>query len=69
MLFFDIVCCPFITIKTKRALIKQTNFCRKEETIDNIIKEIVENKRWFIDWDTEIDLERILKKKEWVSSY
>jgi len=69
LLFFDVICCPYISDKTKRDLIKQTGFCNKGETIESKISYISDKKRWFIDWDTDIDLERILKKKEWGSSY
>ena len=69
LLFFDTICCPYISDKTKRNLINQTGFCDKGESIENKISEISNNKRWFVDWDTNIDLERILKKKEWGSSY
>ena len=33
------------------------------------IKEITDQEIWFMNWNTEIDLERVLKKKEWGSSY
>ncbi|MDD2495371.1 MAG: hypothetical protein PHE29_09270 [Tissierellia bacterium] len=33
------------------------------------INEIMKHKIWFMDWDIDIDLERVLKKKEWGSSY
>jgi hypothetical protein len=69
LLFFDIICCPYISDKTKRDLINKTGFCNKGETIESKIYDISNKKRWFIDWDTDIDLERILKKKEWGSSY
>ncbi|MDR2651644.1 MAG: RNA-directed DNA polymerase [Prevotellaceae bacterium] len=69
LLFFDIICCPYISDKTKRNLISQTGFCNKGESIENKISDISNKKRWFVDWDTNIDLERILKKKEWGSSY
>ena len=67
--FFDVICCPFISEKTKRLIINQTKFCTKDEKVEHKINEISQNKTWFIDWDTEIDLEKILKKKEWTSSY
>lgn len=69
LLFFDIICCPYVSDKTKRNLINQTKFCDKGESVENKISDISSKKRWFTDWDTEIDLERILKKKEWGSSY
>ena len=69
LLFFDTICCPYISDKTKRKLIKETGFCTKDESIISKISEISIKKRWFTDWDKDIDLERILKKKEWGSSY
>lgn len=69
MLFFDLICCPFISNKMKNKLITVTNFCKKGERNADKIKEISDKKKWFMDWDTDIDLERILKKKEWTSSY
>ena len=32
-------------------------------------EEIADQIKWFMDWDIDIDLERVLKKKEWGSSY
>lgn len=69
LLFLDIICCPYISEKTKRELIIKTGFCKNGESIDSKIIDITCNKRWFVDWDKDIDLERILKKKEWGSSY
>jgi hypothetical protein len=37
--------------------------------VEEMIKEITNQKIWFMNWDTDIDLERVLKKKEWGSSY
>lgn len=70
--FFDIICCPFITIESKRKILKVSKFCQTNDSniiIDSKIQEISKHKRWFTDWDTDIDFERILKKKEWGSSY
>jgi len=69
LLFFDIICCPFIEERVKRYLINITKYCNKGESIESKIKEISVFKKWFIDWNNEIDLEKILKKKEWGSSY
>jgi hypothetical protein len=33
------------------------------------INKIESQKKWFMNWEQDIDLERILKKKEWTSSY
>jgi hypothetical protein len=72
MLFFDFICCPFVSEKSKRKLIREAKYCKNGDSnaiIDNIIKEIADQVKWFMDWDIDIDLERVLKKKEWGSSY
>ena len=67
MLFFDYINCPFVSNKSKRKIIQSSGYATKN--LDDKIKEITDQKIWFMNWDTEIDLERILKKKEWGSSY
>lgn len=67
MLFFDYINCPFVSDKSKRKIIQSSGYATKN--LANIIKEITDQKIWFMNWDTEIDLERVLKKKEWGSSY
>jgi hypothetical protein len=72
LLFFDIICCPFIVIESKRKILRVSKFCQTNDSndvVDSKIQEISNHKRWFADWDTDIDFERILKKKEWGSSY
>lgn len=72
LLFFDIICCPFVSEKSKRKLIRTSKYCEKKASntdIDKIINDISKYKKWFMDWDIDIDLERVLKKKEWGSSY
>lgn len=67
MLFFDYVNCPFVSDKSKRKIIQSSGYATKN--LADKIKEIADQKIWFMNWDTEIDLERVLKKKEWGSSY
>lgn len=67
MLFFDYVNCPFVSDKSKRKIIQSSGYATKN--LADKIKEITDQKIWFMNWDTEIDLERVLKKKEWGSSY
>lgn len=72
LLFFDFISCPFVDIEAKRKVMKATKYSIKNssnQTIDIIISDICEQKKWFMDWDIEIDLERVLKKKEWGNSY
>lgn len=72
LLFFDFICCPFVSIESKRKVMRHSRYAitnSSKELIDNKIHEIMDEKRWFMDWDVNIDLERVLKKKEWGSSY
>lgn len=72
MLFFDFICCPFVEPKSKRKLIRSAKYCINGDSnaiVDNLIKDITDQIKWFMDWDIDIDLERVLKKKEWGSSY
>lgn len=69
LLFFDFICCPFVSDKSKKRVILESKFATDTKEQENIIKEIVTQRVWFMDWDVEIDLERVLKKKEWGASY
>lgn len=72
LLFFDIINCPFIDEKDKRQIMKNSNYVIKSASNAEIkleIDKIESQKRWFMNWDRDIDLERVLKKKEWTSSY
>ena len=72
LLFFDFICCPFISLKAKRAIMRASNYTIENSPnslVDETIKDIMSQIRWFMDWDINIDLERVLKKKEWGSSY
>lgn len=67
MLFFDYINCPFVNDKSKRKVMQSSGYATSN--IANKIKEITDQEIWFMNWNTEIDLERVLKKKEWSSSY
>jgi len=72
LLFFDYICCPFVSIESKRKIMRSSNYSISNNSnliVDGLINEIMNQKRWFMDWDVDIDLERVLKKKEWGSSY
>jgi len=72
LLFFDFICCPFIKKELKVDIVKSAKYFQsevKDITIERRIKEIEKEKRWFMDWDIDIDLEKVLKKKEWGTSY
>ncbi len=72
MLFFDCMTCPYISEEDKIKMAKASEYLKmrlpKTEAQLEISK-IELQKKWFMNWDLDIDLERVLKKKEWVSSY
>lgn len=67
MLFFDYINCPFVDNRSKRKIMQSSGYATSNLT--DKIKEITDQEIWFMNWSTEIDLERVLKKKEWGSSY
>ena len=72
MLFFDYINCPFVDILSKKKIIRSSKYVKDKSPdyiVEGMIKEITNQKIWFMNWDTDIDLERVLKKKEWGSSY
>lgn len=72
MLFFDYINCPFVDAKSKKKIIRSSKYAKDnlpDNLIEAMIKEITDQEIWFMNWNTEIDLERVLKKKEWGSSY
>lgn len=72
LLFFDIIKCPIVSSSTKRKIVRSTSYCKTTDSndiVDEQIKRISSKTKWFMDWDEDIDLERVLKKKEWGSSY
>lgn len=72
LLFFDVINCPFVDEKHKRQIMKNSNYVKREASNNEIkieIEKIQEQNKWFMNWEQDIDLERILKKKEWTSSY
>jgi hypothetical protein len=72
MLYFDFICCPFVSIKSKRELLRKSKRFKSNDSnalVDNYIEDVSNQSKWFMDWDINIDLERVLKKKEWGSSY
>ncbi|MDM1398954.1 RNA-directed DNA polymerase [Myroides odoratimimus] len=72
LLFFDVINCPFVDEKHKRTIMKNSNYVKKAASNNEIkieIEKIQEQNKWFMNWEQDIDLERVLKKKEWTSSY
>jgi hypothetical protein len=72
LLFFDFICCPFVKKELKMNIVKSAKYFKNnvnDNTIEMKIREIEKQKRWFMDWDIDIDLEKVLKKKEWGTSY
>lgn len=67
MLFFDYINCPFVDDRSKRKIMQNSGYATSN--LADKIKEITDQEIWFMNWNTEIDLERVLKKKEWGSSY
>tara|TARA_R110000737_G_scaffold353171_2_gene402898 strand:+ start:1757 stop:3718 length:1962 start_codon:yes stop_codon:yes gene_type:complete len=67
MLFFDYINCPFVEDRSKRKIMQSSGYATSN--LADKIKEITDQEIWFMNWNTEIDLERVLKKKEWGSSY
>lgn len=67
MLFFDYINCPFVDDRSKRKIMQSSGYATSN--LADKIKEITDQDIWFMNWNTEIDLERVLKKKEWGSSY
>jgi hypothetical protein len=66
-LFFDFVCCPFVSAQSKEKIVKHSKY--ETTDIKKAVKQIEDKKMWFMNWDIDIDLERVLKKKEWSSAY
>ncbi len=72
LLFFDLINCPFLEKNIKRKILRNSKYVSKQISnlyVDSEIDKIINEKKWFMDWNQDIDLERVLKKKEWVSSY
>lgn len=69
MLFFDIMTCPYINDDFKRKIMIISKYAKDKNSFQTELKKIQEHKQWFMDWDKNIDLEGILKKKEWGSTY
>lgn len=72
LLFFDIINCPYVEEKDKRAIIRNSKYVpiqTRNAEIKSEIDKIEAQKKWFMNWEQDIDLERVLKKKEWTSSY
>ncbi len=72
MLFFDIINCPYIAEEYKIKIIKKSKYVPLQTgntQIKSEIEKIIAQKKWFMNWEIDIDLERVLKKKEWTSSY
>ncbi|MFU1859874.1 antiviral reverse transcriptase Drt3b [Sphingobacterium sp. NGMCC 1.201703] len=72
LLFFDTINCPYIDEKDKREIMKRSKYVLLSASNAEIkaeIDKIEAQKKWFMNWKQDIDLERVLKKKEWTSSY
>lgn len=72
LLFFDFVNCPYVNEKHKIRIMRLSKYVSNTSSNSLIkaeIDKITEQKKWFMNWEKDIDLERVLKKKEWTSSY
>lgn len=72
LLFFDMINCPHLEEKHKRQIMKNSKYVINQAgnaEIKSEIEKIQAQNSWFMNWDQNIDLERVLKKKEWTSSY
>ena len=67
-MFFDVINCPYVSSDSKKVIIRETKYSKPGKE-DHEINEIYKFSSWFMEWDSDIDLERVLKKKEWGSSY
>ena len=65
LLFFDFISCPFVSKETKKEIIEITKYqLDKNSNKDEIIEKISSEKKWFMDWNLDVDLGKELKKKE-----
>ncbi|UPT65541.1 MAG: RNA-directed DNA polymerase [Sphingobacteriales bacterium JAD_PAG50586_3] len=69
LLFLDVLTCPFIEDKLKNKIVRHTKLSRDVKAEAQLIVDQISDSYWFMDWDIDIDLEGVLKKKEWGSSY
>lgn len=72
LLFFDMINCPHLEDKHKIKIMKNSKYVVNQAgnaEIQSEIEKIQAQNRWFMNWEQDIDLERVLKKKEWTSSY
>lgn len=68
LLFFDFISCPYVDFKNKRAIMVHSHYLRTGDFRAEV-DAIQDLKTWFFEWDQEINLERVLKRKEWASTY
>jgi hypothetical protein len=68
MLFFDLICCPYLTDEYKKKIAINSHYAKGVDAQSEVDK-IAQHKTWFMNWDKDIDLERVLKKKEWAETY
>jgi hypothetical protein len=72
MLFFDLISCPFLNNDQKRKLCRTVKYPSSNLSklkLDEEIGKIYSKKHWFFNWDENINMEAILKAKEWSRVY
>ncbi len=68
LLFFDYICCPYVSKNSKKQIVEVTEYGSPKNSLAKVA-EIAKEKQWFMCWDNKVDMERVLKKKEWSSVY
>ena len=68
LLFFDFIGCPYVDFKNKKAVMVHSSYLKTGDFVAEV-ESIKGLGTWFFEWNQEVDLERVLKKKEWASTY
>jgi hypothetical protein len=68
LLFFDFLSCPYVSFENKKAIMVHSHYLKTGDFAGEV-KKIQDLGTWFFEWNQEVDLERVLKKKEWASTY
>jgi len=69
LLFFDYLNCPYVENVSKRKIVLKSKYTKTNALADTLINDVMNHKKWFMDWSKSIDLEKVLKAKEWGKSY
>lgn len=69
ILFLDMLSCPYINDEKKKELIKAYTCESNDNTINDLLNDSKQFKRWFFDWDGKHEINEIIKKKEYRFAY